>query len=1014
MKPLRLTMQAFGAYRERTDLDFGELGGRSFFLIHGPTGSGKTTILDAICFALYGETSGEMRAAKTVRSDFADEKIRTYVDFTFAVKEDVYRVERSPEQEIAKVRGTGTKFEKPQATLWRIEEDGEKVVASGARNVTEEVIAKLGFECSQFRQVVLLPQGEFRKLLMAGSVERQAIMQTLFRTELYEMIEQKLKEKARSVRDAFHEIEQERRLILEASGAESEEALQAMIDELKREEAALTALVAERLTAKEQAEALLTEGNRISKLFADLSEATEAEKQAREAEITSRPLREELMAAMRAQKLVPAESYLKREENGLRVKETAVTEQETVLVRAQAEQAEAERLYQAEKAREGDRQQARDVRTDLDKKTEVVRQLADAQKDYLAMQSAMTTAEKEMMTQEQKCKTYTEALDNFRKLREEKLALAQESAKLIQAKERLTALLKVRQDVDKLLGEIETEEKKRVQKEKDVRLADEEAKRAETIAAELELTRQKAQAGVLAQSLTDGAPCPVCGSTHHPRLAPSGEAPSEEACKEAKAKAENLRAHHAKENVSLAALTAHQEARAKKKEELLALLGDIADDAKTLTDKTKTAIKKAEEAQRASEEAQNLKARIEKGEAVLKETQEAFEKARTAYQKASEKYRSAEAIVEERKSQVPAELMKDGALDQAKREADRKIKELDDAWKNAEARQRTATDALVKAKADAEQGKMALLEQQKKCQDLLIALLSDATVLGFDSREAVLASSRTERWLADTEASLKRIDEEVAKSRDRLTRAKTATEGLTMPALDALTEAKTIAEKVHLDAVKEWQTKKNAIEQQEKNRKKIADCASRIDDLQEGYRVIGKLAQIAGGDNEKKLTFQRFVLSELLTEVAEVASARLLKMSRRRYTLQRTDERARKNAAGGLELEVFDNYTGMARPVGTLSGGESFLASLALALGLADVVQSYSGGIRLDTMLIDEGFGTLDPEMLDFAIKTLLDLQQGGRLVGIISHVPELKERIDARLEVLQTNKGSTAVFRIG
>lgn len=235
-----------------------------------------------------------------------------------------------------------------------------------------------------------------------------------------------------------------------------------------------------------------------------------------------------------------------------------------------------------------------------------------------------------------------------------------------------------------------------------------------------------------------------------------------------------------------------------------------------------------------------------------------------------------------------------------------------------------------------------------------------------------------------------------------------------MPALDALTEAKTIAEKVHLDAVKEWQTKKNAIEQQEKNRKKIAACASRIDDLQEGYRVIGKLAQIAGGDNEKKLTFQRFVLSELLTEVAEVASARLLKMSRRRYTLQRTDERARKNAAGGLELEVFDNYTGMARPVGTLSGGESFLASLALALGLADVVQSYSGGIRLDTMLIDEGFGTLDPEMLDFAIKTLLDLQQGGRLVGIISHVPELKERIDARLEVLQTNKGSTAVFRIG
>ena len=196
MRPIRLTMQAFGAYRERTDIDFGELAGRSFFLIHGPTGSGKTTILDAICFALYGETSGEMRAVKTVRSDFADAHTRTYVDFTFAVGADIYRVERSPEQERAKMRGAGTMLEKPQATLWQVEERGETVLASNTRNVTEAVEAMLGFECSQFRQVVLLPQGEFRKLLMAGSVERQDIMQTLFRTELYEMIEQKLKEKA--------------------------------------------------------------------------------------------------------------------------------------------------------------------------------------------------------------------------------------------------------------------------------------------------------------------------------------------------------------------------------------------------------------------------------------------------------------------------------------------------------------------------------------------------------------------------------------------------------------------------------------------------------------------------------------------------------------------------------------------------------------------------------------------------------------------------------------------------
>ena len=1014
MRPIRLTMQAFGAYREQTKLDFGELGGRSFFLIHGPTGSGKTTILDAICFALYGETSGDARAAKTVRSDFADDKTRTYVDFTFAVRDDVYRVERSPEQERAKMRGTGTMLEKPQATLWRVEESGEKVVASGAKNVTEAVEAMLGFECSQFRQVVLLPQGEFRKLLLAGSVERQDIMQTLFRTELYELIEQKLKEKASGVRKLFEQIEQEKRLILEASGAESEDALLRMIDELRQEEASLTALVRERLTIKERAEALLAEGKRIDALFAELKEAGEAERKAAEAELSARPLREEWQRAMRAQKLAPAEAYLKQEENALCAKKTAVSAWEKELARAQAVQAEAERLYQAEKAREADRQTARDARTDLDKKTEVVRQLAEAQKVYAQAQSAMATAEKEMTTKGQNCQTYTEALDNFRKLREEKLALAQESAKLLQEKERLAALLKMRQDVDALQREIDDEAKKLLQKQQAVLHADDKAKQAETHAFDLELAWQKAQAGVLAQSLTDGTPCPVCGSVHHPHPAPSGQAPSEDVRKKAKANAEKSRAYHAKENVALAALTAHQEAREKKKEDLLTLLGECVDDAKTLMSKAETAAKKAEEAQQATEEAQTLKARIERGEAILKETQEAFDKARATHQEASGTYRTAEAIVKERKSQVPADLIEGGALDKAKREADKLIKELDDAWKNAETKQRTATDALVKAKADAEQGKTALAEQEKKCRDLFASLLKEASELGFVDREAVIASTRTEKWLADTEAGLKRIDEDVTRSRDRHERARRATEGLTMPALDALTEAKTIAEKAYLDAVKELQTKQNTIKQQDNSRNKIADCVKRIDSLQEGYRVIGKLAQVAGGDNEKKLTFQRFVLSELLTEVAEVASARLLKMSRRRYALQRTDERARKNAAGGLELEVFDNYTGMARPVGTLSGGESFLASLALALGLADVVQSYSGGIRLDTMLIDEGFGTLDPEMLDFAIKTLLELQQGGRLVGIISHVPELKERIDARLEVLQTNQGSTAVFRIG
>jgi len=183
--------------------------------------------------------------------------------------------------------------------------------------------------------------------------------------------------------------------------------------------------------------------------------------------------------------------------------------------------------------------------------------------------------------------------------------------------------------------------------------------------------------------------------------------------------------------------------------------------------------------------------------------------------------------------------------------------------------------------------------------------------------------------------------------------------------------------------------------------------------LENRYAILGRLSEVANGRNKYGLTFQRFVLGALLDDVTVAATERLKLMSRGRYHLQRTLDRTRSNAAGGLELEVFDTYTGVARGVATLSGGETFLASLSLALGLVDVVQSYAGGIHLETIFVDEGFGTLDPESLDFAIRALIDLQKSGQLVGIISHVPELKERIDARLEVQPTDRGSVAGFKL-
>jgi exonuclease SbcC len=247
-----------------------------------------------------------------------------------------------------------------------------------------------------------------------------------------------------------------------------------------------------------------------------------------------------------------------------------------------------------------------------------------------------------------------------------------------------------------------------------------------------------------------------------------------------------------------------------------------------------------------------------------------------------------------------------------------------------------------------------------------------------------------------------------------LQRAKEATTDLIMPEMIKIEQALAEVTEKHNQVLAQQVKLSNGLIKQEADHKKIQKLGAQLDKLAEVYGIIGRLAETANGKNEYGLTFQRFVLGSLLEDVADAANMRLKMMSRGRYLLQRTMDRARKNAAGGLELEVLDNYTGIARGVGTLSGGETFLASLSLALGLADVVQGYAGGIHLDTILVDEGFGTLDPEALDMAIKALVDLQKGGRLVGIISHVPELKERIDARLEVSTGKHGSTAQFKVG
>ena len=371
------------------------------------------------------------------------------------------------------------------------------------------------------------------------------------------------------------------------------------------------------------------------------------------------------------------------------------------------------------------------------------------------------------------------------------------------------------------------------------------------------------------------------------------------------------------------------------------------------------------------------------------------------------------AVWRERESSVPENLRDAVALDKARQDARQNRDKLTANFEKAKKAADGAKQALAAAAAAEKEALANWQAAVKLAEEEMRSFQKRLESAGFDGLKEYQEARKTPDEIKKMESEIKGFDQSLHAARDRLARAARAAEGLAEPDLEKLALAEAEAKEEHDQLlIKEGQLQ-SQVREGNKSLKKLQELEGQLESLEGRYMVFGRISEVANGRNKYGLTFQRFVLGALLDDVTIAATERLKLMSRGRYHLQRTTELSRRNAAGGLDLEVFDTYTGAARNVSTLSGGETFLASLSLALGLADVVQSYSGGIHLDTIFVDEGFGTLDPESLDFAMRALIDLQKGGRLVGIISHVPELKERIDARLEVQPTDRGSVAGFRI-
>lgn len=880
MRPERLRISAFGPYAGQEDLDFSALGNHTLFLICGPTGAGKSTILDAMCYALYGKTSGAVRSGEDLRSNYVGYDRKTYVEFDFAIGDRHYRIYRSPTQLLERQKGDRSRpvEHKGKADFYEIDEEGREKAHITSKGVDSAVEKLLGVGLEQFRQIILLPQGDFRKLLLADSSDRQKIMEQLFQTGIYLAFEKRLQEETQKLKTEYSRGELQRTTLLETCRSESEEELE---KQAETNEKILKEKETEFMQADKEQQVFLRaydEANVLHGAFLRLETAETALKRMEE----KRKEKEELRGHIKM--IRAAQSVTKEWSEAVNAKKQQRTAAETL-----------------EKA-------AADLPVKEKAKAEAEQALALFEKEK--------PKQKERIEMKGKLEQYRNPSRSYGTAKREA--------------ERLAGIYAVKQkEAERLREQVSAAEKKAAEDKKNW------------------LSRNRifmeGQAFVLAEKLTDGQPCPVCGSLSHPAPAVAGEDRiTEKDVKDAE------RQMHLSED---AEKKNRREAEAYQAKELAA--------AKESVDKAMTVLSELEK---------NLPAAYRDSLALEKEIKDletrisSFEK---SLEQAEEKRKNAETIYQALKEQ----------------------KEL----------------------LEKQAGEFLKVSEEKN-RILKIKVAEAGFTDWFECSQYMKEVPQLEAY----ENDLKIYDQSVHVEEEKIKGEKEKTAGKTKPDMNDWNEKRLKLLESMKRFAAEKAEKETELKKQKETLKKLRQLKETQKEISEKYSLVAHLWEIAQG-KETGINLERFVLGALLDAVTEKANLRLMEMSGNRYELLRKrGERSDGRKKAGLDLEVFDGNTGRARPAATLSGGETFLASLSLALGLADVVQEYAGGVHLDAMFIDEGFGSLDSESLDLAMKTLQELKGQNRLIGLISHVGGLEERIPAKLRVTKTQTGSTAAFEVG
>lgn len=917
MRPILLKLSAFGPYAGETVIDMSKLGNQGLYLITGDTGAGKTTIFDAICYALFGEPSGENRKKDMLRSMYAKAETPTYVELTFEHLDKTITIRRNPE--FMRPSKKGDKLTKQTAGAEIYLPNGQ--VLSRPSDVNKAVVELLGINRDQFSQIAMLAQGDFLKLLLADTNTRIGIFREIFKTNYYkvlqENIEFKRKEIASQVEDGKKSVNQY------VSGISVSDADVLEIEVRKAKEGQMT-------TAD------------IVELLTKLISQDEEEKKVIDAQLAE--LSEELEKVNR--NIGSGEAFETNKSN--------LEDAKKSLEECQPKQAEAK--VKADMAKENLKQkedflaQATKIDAqlpDYDKVTELEDSVKNGQDNCAKYEAKLVIAESAKVTDEKE----------LEKLKKEQASFEDVSAAI----ERLNNDIKTIDEKQAKVKELEAEYLQymsSVNKQKKVldlyASLNNDFKQKQHYYEQLDQAFRDGQAGILAESLKDGDMCPVCGSTTHPHKASKAEnVPSEEERENAREDADGAREKVNNSSVELGkanAVVNEKEANLKK-------------NTKALID---------------SEDIDNLK-----------------EVAEQLYAK-----------LEGDKTNLQKQLKTEEDKEIRKKEVEKLIPELEEKLK-------TLGESISEYKTNISAQKSTIEANSKQIEEL-------SKKLQFESKKAAQAKKAEYSSLADAlQKAFELADAEHRKIDEAISGLKSKIEGFEK----SLKDAKTIdlvaekARKEELDAKQAEIIEKSQIvnarkENNESVKSNIEIVSNKISEIEKKLQWVSALAATANGrvNGKQKIMLETYIQTTYFDRIIRRANLRLLTMSSGQYELKRQEEAIGGNSQSGLELCVIDHYNGTERSVKSLSGGESFIASLSLALGLSDEVQSSAGGIQIDTMFVDEGFGTLDPETLDMAYKALATLTEGNKLVGIISHVAFLKEKIDKQIVVTKAKSGGSFV----